>query len=64
MTNIKCMYPRIKKIFVQERKAMFRLIKELFFFFHKIFKLDFITQIIFTALSTDVCVVISYFFCS
>ena len=57
------MSPRIKYMFVQERKAMFRLIEKLFLAFHAIFKLDFMTQI-FTVLSTCVCVFISYFFCS
>ena len=38
--------PRIKFFSVQERKAMLRLIKKSLFF-HTIFKLDFITQIIY-----------------
>ena len=38
---------RIKYILVQEREAMFRLIKKVIFDFYTILKLDFITQIIY-----------------
>ena len=44
----------MKYIFVQERKAMFRLIKVIFVF-HTIFKLDFITQIIYCIIHGCLC---------
>ena len=50
-----------KYIFVQERKAMFCLIKKLFFSFHLIFKLDFIMQIIYCIIHRHLCSH-SYFF--
>ena len=55
------MSPRIKCISVQERKAM--LNKKVIFVFHTIFKLDFITQIIYCIIHRCLC---SHFilFCS
>ena len=49
------------KIFVQERKAKFRLTKKLFLSFTQYSNL-FSGQRSVTVLSTDVCVLISYFF--
>ena len=49
------MSPRIKYMFVQERKAMFRLIEKLFLAFHAIFKLDFMTQIIYCIIHMCLC---------
>ena len=57
------MSPRIKYIFVRERKAMFRIIKKLFLSFTQFSSLVSYRRS-FTVLSTDVCVLISYFFCS
>ena len=44
-----------KIFFIQERKAIFLLIKKLFFVFHTIFKLDFITQIIYCIINRRLC---------
>ena len=59
---LKNMSPKIKYIFVQERKEMF-LNKKVIFVFHTIFKLDFITQIIYCIIHICLC---SHFilFCS
>ena len=55
------MSPRIKYIFVRERKAMFRIIKKLFLSFTQFSSLVSYRRS-FTVLSTDVCVLISYYF--
>ena len=57
------MSPRINYIFVQERKAMLCLIKKLFLSFTQFSNLI-SKRRSFTVLSTDVCVLTSYFFCS
>ena len=57
------MSPTIKYIFVQERKAVFHLIKKLFLSSSQFSNL--ISSLrSFTVLSTYICVLISYFFCS
>ena len=43
---------------------MFRFNKKIFFVFHRIFKLVFITQIIYCIIHNVCCVFFSYFFCS
>ena len=60
---LKNMSRRIKYIFVEERKAMFGLIKKLFLSFTRFSNLIFQGRS-FTVLSSDPCVLISYFFCS
>ena len=57
------MSPTIKYIFVQERKAVFHLIKKLFLSFSQFSNLI-SSRRSFTVLSTYICVLISYFFCS
>ena len=49
------MSPRIKYIFAQEKKAIFCLIKKLFFVFQTIFKTDFIKQIIYCIIHRCLC---------
>ena len=51
---LKNMSPKIKYIFVQERKEMF-LNKKVIFVFHTIFKLDFIMQIIYCIIHGCLC---------
>ena len=52
---------RVKKyLFCLKRKRNVLLNEKVIFVFHMIFKLDFMTQL-FTVLSTDVCILFSYF---
>ena len=57
------MSPRIRNIFVYKRNSMFCLIKTLFLSFTRFSNLTSWYRS-FTVLSTDVCVLISYYFCS
>ena len=51
-----------KIYFCSRKKSNVLLDKKVIFVFHSIFKLDFITQVIYCISFTDVCVLISYFF--
>ena len=57
------MSPRIRNIFVYKRNSMFCLIKTLFLSFTRFSNLTSWYRS-FTVLSLDVCVLISYYFCS
>ena len=61
--SLKKMSPKIRYIFVLERKAIFSLIKKKLSVIHTIFNLDFIMRSL-TVLSADVCILFSFFFCS
>ena len=59
----KCV-PENKKCFCSRKKSNVSLNKKVIFVFHIIFKLDFITQIIYCTIHRCTCVLISYICCS